>query len=245
MTGVQTCALPIWALRERRDKIVVVDHHATRDDVSDDAWVDVSAAAAGVMAGELIEALGWPVDPPTAEALATAVLTDTGWLRFSNTDGRCLRQVARWVDSGVRPDALYRRIYQNDRPRRLALLARMLDGMELRADDRLAVMTIRRADFEATGAKTYETENLINEALRIATVEMAVLLVEHPEVVRVSLRSREAIDVSEIASRFGGGGHARAAGLRLEEDIDALKARIVETCEKALGNVESPMLNGE
>ncbi len=236
---VDTCAFAqldglVEPLRDVRDKVVVVDHHATADDVGAAQWVDRSAAAAGVMVGELIDALGWDVPVEAAEALMTAVTTDTGWFRFANTDGRCLRAVAAWIDAGVRPDVLYKQIYQSDRPERLRLMSRVLDGLELHCDGALAVMTIRKTDFEQTGAREDETENLVNEALRIGAVETAIILVENSDCVRASLRSRDAIDVAAIAKEFGGGGHQRAAGLRRDEKIDALKQRLVERCCEAL-----------
>ena len=221
-------------LRTRREKVVAVDHHATFDDVGSVQWIDTSAAAAGVMVAELIEALDWSIDLPAAEALMTAVTTDTGWLQFANTDGRVLRLVADWADLGVRSDKLYRRIYQTDRPQRLALMARMLATLELHAGGRLAAMTIRKADFQATGARAEETENLVNEALRLASVDTVILLVENTDCVRVSLRSRDAINVAEIARRFGGGGHARAAGVRAGEDINTLKSRLIDSCAAEL-----------
>lgn len=244
---VDTCALGqldglASALPGVRDKVVVIDHHATADDIGAVQWVDTSAAAAGVMVGELIEALGWPVSPAAAEALLAAVATDTGWLRFANTDGRCLRAVAAWVAAGVRPDSLYRRIYQNDRPQRLALIARVLDSVEFACDGRLAVMTVRRDDFRRTGTDEQETENLVNEALRVGRVDTAILLVENADCVRVSLRSRDAVDVAAVAQRFGGGGHRRAAGLRRDEDIDALKRRLVDACTDALRETPSSSL---
>ena len=222
------------ALRARKQKIVVADHHATADDVGEICWKDTTAAAAGVMVFELLDALGWPVDLYVAEALVTAITTDTGWLRFANTDGRCLRVVARLVDSGVRPDKLYRRIYQTDRPERLELIQRVLQTLELHADGHLAAMTIREADFQDTGARPDETENLVNEALRLASVETAIMLVENTDFVRVSLRSRDRVDVSAVARRFGGGGHRRASGFRLAEDIDSLKDKVIAACIEAM-----------
>ncbi|MBL7134803.1 MAG: bifunctional oligoribonuclease/PAP phosphatase NrnA [Phycisphaerae bacterium] len=217
-----------------KDKIVVIDHHATADDIGSLQWQDTSAAAAGVMVTELIDELGWPIDALTAEALMTAITTDTGWLRFANTDGRCLRAVAELADAGVRPDKLYKRIYQTARPQRLALLRRMLDSLELHCDEKLAVMTIRKADFEATGARADETENLVNESLRLDSVETAILLVENADCVRVSLRSRDDVDVSAVARKFGGGGHKRAAGLRAATDIDQLKGELIAVCAAEL-----------
>ena len=217
-----------------KDRIVVIDHHATTDDIGSLQWVDTSAAAAGVMVTELIDELGWSLDGLASEALMTAITTDIGWLRFANTDGRCLRAVAELVDAGVRPDKLFRRIYQTDRPERLALLRRVLDSLELHCDGRLAAMTIRQADFAATGARPDETENMVNEALRLASVETALLLVENTDCVRVSLRSRDAVDVSAVARQFGGGGHKRAAGLRAATDIDDLKTQLIAACAAVL-----------
>jgi bifunctional oligoribonuclease and PAP phosphatase NrnA len=221
------------ALRARRDKVVVIDHHATSDDVGSLQWADSSAAAGGVMVLELLEALGWAVEP-VAEALMAAITTDTGWLRFANTDARCLRAVARLVEAGVRPDRLYRKVYQTDRPQRLELMRRMLGTLELHCEGKLASMSLTLADFQASGARPDETENLVNEALRLDSVDTVILLVENESCVRANLRSRDVVDVAAIARQFGGGGHRRAAGLRANEAIEPLKARLVAACAKAL-----------
>ena len=222
------------ALAERQADVVVIDHHATEGRLGDCQWIDTTAAAVGVMVGELLTALDWAVDAQMAEALLTAALTDTGWLRFANTDGRCLRAVADWYECGVRPDTLYRRVYQNARPERLKLFGRVLDSLEMHGNERLAVMTICGEDFAATGARPDETENLINSALEIRTVEVVVLITERSEGVRASLRSREVVDVAAIAQSLGGGGHARASGVRLSEDIETAKDRLISVCEAAL-----------
>jgi len=229
---VDTCAFKQLdgledAMRTNQDKIVVIDHHRTSDEIGDVQWMDEKAAATGVMVYELLAMLGWEITADIAEALAAAITTDTGWLRFANTDARALRTVASLLEAGVRLDELYRRIYQTDRPHRLRLMVRMLEELELYCDDRLAVMTIRKEDFEQTGARPDETENLINEAFRMDSVLAAVLLVEYSECVRVSLRSRDVVNVAAIAEAFGGGGHKRAAGFRATEDVDALKTRII------------------
>lgn len=218
----------------RREKVVVIDHHATAGRIGDTQWIDPTAAAAGVMVAEIVDALGWSLDLPAAEALAVAITSDTGWLRFSNADGRALRAMASLLDLGVRGDRLYMKIYQNERPQRLALMTRMLGTLELTCDNRIATMVIRKGDFVATGAAPDETENLVNEAMRMGCVEAAILLVESAGEVRVSLRSREQLDVAAVAAVFGGGGHARAAGLRMAMEIDALRKKITEACCRIL-----------
>jgi phosphoesterase RecJ-like protein len=236
---VDTCAFAQLGaaadeLRCRQRKVVVVDHHETCDDVGSLRWVEPGTSAVGVMVGELLAELDWPVDATTAGALAAATLSDTGWLRFSNTDGRCLRAVAGWLDRGVRLDRLYRRIYQADRPQRLHLLVRLLEDLELCCDERLAVATLRKSDFEQTGAMEMETEDLVNEPMRLGSVEVSVLMIETDEGARASLRSREVVDVSAVAQQFGGGGHQRAAGLRVDDSPDALREKLVKACGEAL-----------
>lgn len=217
-----------------RDKLVVIDHHATAGAIADLQWIDPSAAAVGVMVKELIDALGWPLRPEAAEAILTAITADTGWFQFANTDARSLRAAARLLEGGLRADHLYRKLFQSDRPERLRLTARMLASLELHCDGRLAVMTIAKGDFAASGARPEETENLVNEVLRIGGVEVALLLVEQERFVRASLRSRDAVDVAQIAQRLGGGGHARAAGVKLTDSVEAARTRVVAAVEREL-----------
>jgi phosphoesterase RecJ-like protein len=216
------------------EKLLIVDHHATNDALTESSWFDTSAAAVGLMVLELLESLSWPIDKATADVLAAAILTDTGWMRFSNTDARCLHAMARLWDRGVRLEEHYARLYQNDRPQRLRLMQRGLASLELHADDRLALMMIRQTDFAETGADRSETENLINEAMRLATVELAVMLTETPGQIRVSFRSRRRVDVSQLAATLGGGGHARAAGCRLPRPLDDARQTLLAACKTAL-----------
>ncbi len=229
---------PIDAVRE---KTVVIHHHIAGDDIGSMRWVDTSAAAVGVMVLELLEALDWPIKPHTAQALAAAILSDTGWVRFSNTDGRALRAFARLLDAGATASELYERIYQADRLERLRLMGRVLDNLELHCEGRLAVMVLRKVDFQQTGARSDETENLINEAMRLASVEVAVMLVENQQqdgsdtvCVRASLRSRKKVDVARVAAQFGGGGHTRAAGFRSDKTLDVLKTQLIQEVNRTL-----------
>ncbi len=175
-----------------------------------------------------------------AEALLTAIVSDTGWFHYPNTDARSLRRAAALLEAGVRATPLYDRLFRNDRPERLRLIARMLTSLELHNRDQLAVMVIRKADFLASGAQPEEVENLINEALRIGSVEAVILLTEMDGATRVSLRSRSRLDVAEVAQRFGGGGHQRAAGFRSTESLDAIKPRILEAVTGELNRLASP-----
>lgn len=221
---------------------IVLDHHLTQEDWADLKLVIPDAAAAGEIAAELLEEWNIPMDPAIASCLFVAIASDTGWFQFANTRPFTLRLAATLMESGVRTDRLYQLLYQNERVERVALQTRVMDSMELLADGRLAVICVTKHDFDETGAGVPDTENLINIPLQIRTVEVSVLFVEPIDFgpVRVSFRSKGQVDVARFAEHFGGGGHARAAGAKLDKTLDVARRQIIDAMSKSLGNpVES------
>jgi phosphoesterase RecJ-like protein len=208
---------------------LVLDHHLTQQDWATVKLVDTKAAAAGEIAAEVLDAWNVPLDKPIASALFLAIASDTGWFQFSNTRPQTLRLAARLMEAGVETDRMYQALYQNERAERVALHTRGQQSLELLENGRLAVITLRKKDFEETHAGVLDTENLINVPLQIRTVEVSMLVVEPttPGPVRVSLRSKGTVDVARFAETLGGGGHARAAGLKLDGPLDAARARLV------------------
>jgi phosphoesterase RecJ-like protein len=171
-----------------------------------------------------------------AEALFLAIASDTGWFAFSNTRPQTLRWAAKLMEAGVDTDRMYQRLYQNERVQRLLLQTRAQQSLQLFCGGRLAVMSLVKGDFELTGAKVPDTENLINIPLQIASVEVSLLLVEPQDCgpIRVSLRSKGSVDVAGFAEGFGGGGHARAAGLKLAGDLAGVREIIVAAMTQVL-----------
>ena len=193
--------------------------------------VDTKAAAAGEIEADLLDAWNIPLDKPIASALFLAVASDTGWFQFSNTRPQTLRLAARLMEAGVETDRMYQALYQNERAERVALHTRGQQSLELLEGGRLAVITLRKRDFEETRAGVLDTENLINVPLQIRAVDVSMLVVEPTEggaPVRVSLRSKGAVDVARFAETLGGGGHARASGLKLDGmPLEQARARVV------------------
>lgn len=234
------CDTGTWSqlpgLRERlegwRGRRFVVDHHLTQEDWADLRLVVTDAAAAGEIAAELLQAWGVALTPPIATALFVAIVSDTGWFQFSNTRPYTLRLAAMLIEAGVDTDRLYQRLYQNERAERVALQTRAMNSLRLVGEGRIALMRISAEDFSRTGANVPDTENLINVPLQIASVEVSALLVEPPDggAIRVSLRSKGSLDCARFAEAFGGGGHARAAGMKLEASL----AEAAERVEQAL-----------
>ena len=208
---------------------LVVDHHLTQENWADVKLVVTEAAAAAEIAAELFDQWGIEFDEPIATALFLAIASDTGWFQFSNTRPFTMRLAARLMEHGVNTDRMYQSLYQNERAERLALQTRAQRSLELLLDGRLAVMRVTKKDFEETGANVPDTENLINIPLQIRTVEVSLVFTEPKDSgpVRVSLRSKGQIDVAKFSEQFGGGGHARAAGLKLDAPFQQAHDRVV------------------
>ena len=222
-------------LKQNDKPVLVLDHHETSDHLGDAELVDHNAAAAGLIVLDLLRYAGWPVTGKIAEAIFVAVATDTGWFRFSNTDSTVFRTCAELIEDGVKPKQIYEHLYLNFSYPRFRLMAGMLDKLELHLDGRYAVMQITQQDFERTGAKHSDTENLINESHRIESVKVSVLFIELKDGrIRCSLRSRGPLDVSKIASKFGGGGHTMAAGTFLPGPMEKAKNLILKEMKKSL-----------
>jgi phosphoesterase RecJ-like protein len=217
-------------------KKIVVDHHLTQEDWADIKLVDTTAAAAGEIATELIERWHIEMDSQIATALFLALVCDTGWFQFSNTKPHTLRMAADLMQAGVDTDSLYQLLYQNERPQRLALQTCGLQSLELLADNKLAVITLKKSDFEQTHASVQDTEALINIPLQIASVQVSVVITEPltPGPVRVSLRSKGQLDVAAFAQTFGGGGHARAAGLKLQCSLSDAHRDLIQNLTAAM-----------
>ncbi len=227
-------------LEPRHDKITVIDHHLHGDDVGKWSFVDAEAAAACELVAQLIDALGVDYDDLIGQALYLGIASDTGWFRFSNTTSRTHELAARLQREGIDHADVYMRSEQADRPQKLALMSRALNSLQLIADGKAAVMTLRRTDFQETGAGDDETERFIDIPQLVGQVKVVALIVEQDGRVRLSLRSKPAgegaVDVNKLASQFGGGGHARAAGAKSDQPVDDVTRRVVEAIERALGD---------
>ena len=197
---------------------IVIDHHKTQEDWADIKLVQTDAAAAGEIVGDLLERWRIPFDSAIATALYLAITSDTGWFQFSNTRPHTMRIAADLMEAGVDTDRIYQLLYQNERPERVKLQTRAMHSMELLAGGKVAVMQVWKKDFEDTGANVPDTENLVNVPLQIASVGVSMLITEPRDFgpVRISLRSKGQLDVAKFAEQFGGGGHARASGLKME-----------------------------
>ncbi|MEM8781423.1 MAG: DHH family phosphoesterase [Planctomycetota bacterium] len=179
-----------------------------------------------------------PLPPVTRDALFVGIASDTGWFRFSNTSPATHELAARLLRMGTDAAGLYQRLEQAERPEKLNLLCRAVSNLHLLPEHHAAVMVLRASDFEQTGARPDETERLVDIPQIVDDVQVVVLVTEHevadanggkhPQT-KMSFRSKpapldagtdRAVNVARLAAKFGGGGHARAAGAKVDRPID-------------------------
>ncbi|MGA2619180.1 MAG: bifunctional oligoribonuclease/PAP phosphatase NrnA [Thermoguttaceae bacterium] len=216
-------------VRASRAVKLVMDHHISQDDLGATLLKNTESESTGRLVVEAADALNVPLTAEMAELIFAAEATDTGWFRFSSTSAESYRLAARLVEAGAVPDRLYKQLYEHDSLARLQLIGRTLARTHTELDGRLIYTWIELSDFAATGAAASDTEDIVNLALTVSGVEVAVILVEQRGgTLKLSLRSRSEVDCSRLAEQFAGGGHKRAAGATLQGPLPVALQRILD-----------------
>jgi phosphoesterase RecJ-like protein len=215
--------------------LVNIDHHRTNGDLGALSLVDPEAAATGLLVYKVLTALGLEIDRPIAENIYVAILTDTGSFRYGNSSPEAFQVGGEMVRLGVDPWSVAEQVYETQSFLRLRLLGRVLSSLETTLAGRVAAITTMKSDLEEFGAGKDDLEGFINYPRSILGTEAAISFREEDgEVVRVSFRSKGRLDVSEVAARFGGGGHRNAAGCTVAGTLADVKRKVFEAIGAAL-----------
>ena len=215
-------------LQAHNGTIVAIDHHAVGDDIGAIVFSDTQAEATGRLVFEAARHLGIALTPDMATALFTAIATDTGWFRFSSVTDQTFTVIAELVRAGAVPHVIYNRLYEQGSAGKTRLAGRTLAKVELHRDGKLAFTSIMLDDFAQAGAIFSDSEDLINKTLAIGGTEMALIVVEQPGGgFKISFRSRCEVDCSQVAMKFGGGGHRQASGAFQNLPFDELKTALI------------------
>jgi phosphoesterase RecJ-like protein len=222
-------------LRESKAPRVVIDHHVSADQLHAIELKDPTREATGALICELADTLGLRPDAAAATALFAAIATDTGWFRFAATTGDTLRIAGQLIDCGAEPHAVFRELYERGSLARLHLAARALGRVTLDCGGQLAYTWVPFSDFEELKALSSDTEDLVNEGLKVAGTVAAFIAIEQSNrQVKVSFRSRTEVNVAAIAEKFGGGGHKQAAGATLHGPLKDAVQQALSAMQAAL-----------
>jgi phosphoesterase RecJ-like protein len=219
-------------------KVAIIDHHIPNGEEGDERWVDPKAGAAGELIYLFLKSLHVNIDKDIALNLYTSIFTDTGGCRYSNTTPQTMRILADLLEIGVDIQKLNEALYESVPLRQLKLIGHCLT--HLKKDGPISWIVITQDIYEKTGSTAEDTENLVNYPRMLKDVTVAFLLreVDH-NTFKVSLRSKGAINVAEVASNFGGGGHMNAAGCKVHDSPDNVEKRMIEAVRKVLNGPNS------
>src|SRR5512146_2522309 len=218
--------------------LINLDHHATAQKFAHVNWIEPDACAVAELVFKLARQAGVPICKDMATCLYTAVMTDTGACSFVGTDERTFALAKELVACGADPVRIAQAVYYSQPVAKMRLLGAALSG--LHRDGNLVWMAVSRDQMERCEASDGDTEGLVNYALSIAGVEVAVFFREQADGrYRVSLRSKGTLKVDRVAEHFGGGGHTCASGFNIEGPLSCASERVLAQLRISGWNAES------
>ena len=212
-------------IEERPKFLINIDHHISNTKYGDINIIDPDAASTSQVVFNMLKANNVEIDKDSATCIYTALVTDTGSFQYESVNDKVFSMASELVKSGVKPDFVAKMLFQRDRLSRLRLLAKAYDTIELYCDGKVAFVEVTKEMMEITGAIKDDTDTLVNSVRNIVSVEVACMLREDEDGIKISLRSKNYADVSKIATKYGGGGHIRAAGATLKDEFDFKKVK--------------------
>ena len=218
---------PDSSVLDRAAMVVDIDHHHDNTRFGAVNLVVADASSTAEIVRDLAAGLGVPLTPEIAQALYVGLVTDTGRFQYSNTTPKALRLAAELIEAGADVKQIFEHVYETVQLAKLKLLARALERAQAFEGGRLIVSNLLRTDFSDVGAEEPYSEGIIDYLRASEGAELVALIREPPSGegprYRASLRSRsDAIDVSAIARKWGGGGHRQAAGFSSEASLDEI-----------------------
>lgn len=214
-------------------KSINIDHHKTNTEYCDLNLVDENAAATGILIYKLIEFLDVEITKEIAEAIYVAIVTDTGNFKYSNTDADTFLIAANLVNAGIDNTTIINNLYQNRPIKELYLIRDALKNLNLYLDGRVSIIELNLEDFKINNISPTNTDGIIEFARDIDGVEVAVFIKEIDfDKIKVSLRSKNDVDVSAIAQKFNGGGHSKAAGCSFESSIKDVREILLDALKE-------------
>ncbi len=224
---------------EYKEKIVI-DHHKTNTEDHELVWVDTGSASTGVMVYKILKSLNIEMTKDISTLIYATIVGDTGSFRYSNTNAESLKIASELVENGAEPEFISQAIYENEPLKKINLIARALNTLEIDETKKIASVYIDQEMFNETGTSREDTEGIINIPRKINGVSVAILLRQENKSEeklpkwKVSLRSKFDVDVASIAQKYRGGGHMKASGLTIEGELSKVKKELVNTIKEVV-----------
>lgn len=218
-------------VRAASAKKAMIDHHLEPEGFEDFRYWDTTACAAAEMVYRLIVDLGFrsQISNDVATCLYTGIMTDSGSFRFPSTTANVHRIIADLIDSGANNSHIHELVYDTNSENRLKFLGRVLgERMNVIKELNTAYITIEKELLKQYEIVTGDTEGIVNYALSIHGIKLAVLIIDRGELRKLSFRSKGEFPANEIAKKyFEGGGHRNAAGGSSKENLETTLSKLL------------------
>lgn len=224
------------ALQKYADRIsLCIDHHPSNTGYACYTLLEPHAAATCEIIADLLRKLNVDIDSDIANCLYTGLSTDTGCFRYSSTSPKTLQCAARLIERGADAASINKRMFETSSRERMELERQALNTLEYHFDGRAAVISITLEMLAATGADESEMEGLPSLPARIEGVQAGITIKQKSEdTFKISMRTNDGVNASDICAEFGGGGHRAAAGCQLTGSLEQVRAKILQATAKEL-----------
>lgn len=224
-----------FAEHEGLGTLACIDHHQLKNPEADVLLIDPEAASTGEVVFRFMKRAGVEIDADVALLIYTTLVVDTGFFKYSTTNAHVLGLASELVEAGAVPWTVAKYLEESYPAERMKLLAKSLATLSFEFDGKYASMDVTQAMFKETGASIEQSDEFATYPRSIAGVEVSALFREMEDgVIKVSLRSKDLVDVAALARKMDGGGHARAAGMRMRASLDEAKRMLLDSVAKAL-----------
>lgn len=222
-------------LEDYNGKIINIDHHLSNDRYGDINYIDTNAAGTVEIIYDLLNQLNVKLDSDISKCLYCGLVTDTGSFRHSNTTSKTHNIASNLLSKNIEHSSIHSSIFDNKSIEKLKLTGAVLSSMSSMLEGKLIVIEITEELAQNYNCSIDDTSDIISFGMQIKNVEATVLFRETSVGTKVSLRSRNTLDVRNIAEAFGGGGHIRASGITLKNiSLKDAKKMILQKIEEEM-----------
>ena len=226
------------SLFEEINNSINIDHHLTNTNFADANYVDGKAAAAGEILYALFEKMGIELDNDIAKDLYTAICSDTGCFKYSNVTSKTMRTAANLLEYDFDHAEVARLLFDSESLAAAKLKAEITENIKEYADGKIKAVITDEKIGAKYGMGKEDIPNLVDIPRRIEGTEIAVCIKRTNNGFRLNLRSNGKADVAEVAMKFGGGGHIKAAGATLDFDsTEKAERAVIDACKRALDKI--------
>lgn len=213
-------------------KTVVIDHHKTNDSFGDINIIDPEMSSTGELLYDLLKMTNMNIPKETAINIYVAILTDTGKFSYSNTSSKTHIKTAELINMGVDVSEIDNIVYNSKPSNVVKAFIDCISSIEFYYNDKLCITAITKEILDKNKADMADIDGVVEFLREINEVEVSCVLKENGGHTKVSLRSKNYVDVSSISVKFGGGGHAKAAGFEIKDTLENTKKILIEEFEK-------------